>query len=614
MNREIITEILRAWPRAELLGLDGDGAARYNRIQAAFQCYASGGTTMRAAALAQVSRTRFGEFIVRARTIVNGSYFGHRVGLSRQRLSSENKVRESLPSDEKKRKKSKAKGTSGVFKRFSRDHPDLVRIIDDLVIHGKAPGGKKIDGPIPDAIIYSIFVNASTNGGIRAPEFPFNSKKDRGERTVRRYIAKLRSAKASRLQASKDGFEKQYSRTTKDIDDVYSQVECDGYSLDVDYYIEIPGRIPGTVTRIPAKRIWIIAVVERVTQVVLGYSIALGDNYSSSDVLRAVRHCLVPWAKRDLDLPGVGYEEGEVFPSSIPGLDFVCFDEFHVDNAKANLSNLTLSTLENAVNAVPVFGPVSSPNYRASVEGLYSLLQKVAFDHWKNRKVLSLDRVEDAVDLLLAAHNNCRAEGYNCTRVELLRQLAASRGCELRRVSLDHRQTVLKHDLFDTVLVGVDDGKPLVRWQSARYYGACLNRTPSIVGKEAIAMTSASDPRVLELVLLETGEILGEVKIEKRWSYAAHSLATRSWANSDPEIKTLADRAADITRALLLYAARPAKSAPEARKKAVIGRAAKNNTLAPSDQPRQSDSPTRNRGKASVPADIDDFLANLGPV
>ncbi|MDM0037243.1 hypothetical protein QTI33_34310 [Variovorax sp. J22P271] len=599
MSRKIIQEILKQWPPAEQLNLKGEHKTRFNRIQSALKVYATGGTVEAAAKRAKLSRVRFHTLIKRAITLRDGKYFGHRVAKKHERLETENKVRTLFAPGA-------GGGKPGSFSRLIQSHPRLRRILEDLVLHQTYSTGEKVETPIPAVLIYSEFDAAVAREQIHPNDLP-------SRKTLNRYVAKLREKKEHQEQATRDGWIETRSDLVKDIAEVYAQVECDGYSIDIDYYIEIPGRIPNSFTRIRAKRIWLIAIVERVTQTVLGYSIALGANYSASDVLRAVRHALVPNQRRSLTLLGLEYEPGETFPAALPGLAYVCFDEFHVDNAKANLANLTLSTLENGVNAAPIFGPISSPNYRASVEGLFGILQKAAFNHWKSKPVLSLNHIEDAVDVLLAAHNNAKATGYNCTRLELLVELAGARGCELRRVPQGLHGTVFKYDLFETVTISQDGKSPVVRWQNARYYGGCLNRIPSIVGKEAMAMGSADDPRTLELILLATGEILGAVRIESRWSHAPHHLATRGWTFVDEDIKTLTSRASDITRALLLHASEPSKSAPQARKKAVIARDIARSASEADSNELRAETYQRLHSLPSVPSlAVDDFLKDIG--
>jgi hypothetical protein len=110
--------------------------------------------------------------------------------------------------------------------------------------------------------------------------------------------------------------------------------------------------------------------------------LALGQEYNKDDVIQAIQAALAPHRRRQLKIPGLIYKSNGGFPSEVyPDLAYACWNWFRFDNAKANLSELSLHALSEIVGCWPDAGPAGEPNERPYVESFFNIISSHLAHH-----------------------------------------------------------------------------------------------------------------------------------------------------------------------------------------------------------------------------------------
>lgn len=479
------------------------------------------------------------------------------------------------------------KPVPGALQALFNAHSQLRQTMLALVIHGKLPTSTFAvpRSAITASVRNAIFHEECRKLGIKDNEYPFVGAHQGTvalsrwvKREVRRHDQSQRRASDQR-KASDPWFS-----PSEPVSRVLQRVQCDGYSVDVDWEIEVPSMIgEGTVRiRLRGSRLWFIPVIECKSTSILGYSVSLEKNYSASDVARAVRSALVPWKPRQLTIENAKYEPNDGLPNGLdPELAYRCWDEMWLDSLRANWADLSLTTMERTVGCITVVGPVAEPNVRAEVEAVNSLFSQ-AIEMIKKRGPdspepvkgcaevrlpLSYDALLDCIDLLVARYNNSIAPGTTSTRYAIYRDAIKRAKTVLRCVPADMRADCLKYDVFDTAKISEDRGRLQVWWKDARYEGPGLHLREDLGDKEVLVQACSEDPRQIEASVLDDGTQLGILVVEKRFRATPHSLITRRQASDDARAGGFLARCADIVIAARLRAEKEAKSSESARRR-----------------------------------------------
>jgi hypothetical protein len=185
--------------------------------------------------------------------------------------------------------------------------------------------------------------------------WPFNVAKQ-GQITISKYIDKVLngSPEISRKILGGPEAEKKAKAgdgTNRPNLDVFGRVECDAHKMDIRCVINVPSHAGGW-EPILIHRIWVIVIIEVVSRCVLGYCISIRRECSAEDVLRAVRCALTKWIPKKLVFADKVYGVGAGLPSHL-GSKFVgvCWDEFSVDGALANICKRVTKNLKTVVDA-----------------------------------------------------------------------------------------------------------------------------------------------------------------------------------------------------------------------------------------------------------------------
>lgn len=436
---------------------------------------------------------------------------------------------------------------SALFVRY----PLLAKALCDYVLFGKLPGLKKRQALPSFVDVHAFFIRLCDEASIKSPHYPFNSE-SLGRPALRRWVKKIRLQNYLAFVGANNPDEAQMI-TARAPDETspsnrqhcLKRVECDGHKIDIHCVIELPSPTGSGVIRMKIQRLWIIVLIEITSGAILGYSFSFGTNYSAADIMAALRNSLIPWKRRNLTVDNIDYRDGDGFPSgTIDEFSYACFDEFHIDNAKAHLSHLFLNYLRRTVKAVPVFSPPATPNSHSYIEGFFSLLEASGIHQsigttgensqdprGKEKSSdlsyhMTFELLADFIDLLIARINGSPAPNSSLSRLEILRRITSRKTDLIRHLENSERELFSKFDMYVEKTVGLDHGRTVVRFLGVTYTNDSLSFARHLINSAVLIQADSTDLRTISCTLRD-GSFAGVLYAERRWRQTKHGVITR---------------------------------------------------------------------------------------
>lgn len=543
-RNKLLGQDLDSWPKVDPIGMRPEDARAYKRRYTAIRMYQQGRSQKLILEKTGIDRFSLYRFLDRCITPADdGRIMGFR-GLLRF------KHVPMVRSDDPKKLYARCAKPGVLLVLFAR-YPTIRETLWNYAIHGKIEGSKFRELNAPISKIHDLFLALCEKQGIQSPHYPFNSE-SLGKPAIRRWVVKERALHNREFMAASDpdAPTAAFAPDSPDASAVpaercYQRVECDGHKIDLHCVVEIPSGTGEGVIRKKVSRLWIIALIEVISRAILGYSFSFGANYSSVDVMRAIRNAMVPWKRRQLTVTTIGYRDGDGLPNGvIDELGYACFDELWIDNTKAHLSRLFFNYLERTIGAVPVLGPIETPNARPFIEGFFGVLEEAGL-HWmvgttgsnkddprgreQNKDLgsyLTFSQLFDLIDLTITRINGNPGPDSSISRLEVLRRMAKRRTTIVRRVPVVEREKKFKYDSYEPGKISKDHNTMCVRFAGARYYSDILSSALLLLGRSVVIASDSEDLRRIECTL-DDGTSLGTLIVERRWRYTKHSRATR---------------------------------------------------------------------------------------
>jgi transposase InsO family protein len=99
-------------------------------------------------------------------------------------------------------------------------------------------------------------------------------------------------------------------------------VDFDGHKLDIRLHVRYEDSA-GVLEDIDINRVWLLAIIDVFSRVIVGWNLVLSAEYDRNDVRRTIQQALLPQRKRaKLSIPGLQYGATAGFASEvIPRLD-----------------------------------------------------------------------------------------------------------------------------------------------------------------------------------------------------------------------------------------------------------------------------------------------------
>jgi len=579
-------DLLREWDQVNVISLPEEDRDKFQQRVNAVELYAQQESAKNITEQTGICRQELDRFVKRALVVhADGKQAGFRALVPYRQGTM---VRKANP-EKLKARTPKPGALSALFVKFPAIHKGMRA----AAVHGIRDGVKHKDPDMAAAVLQQYFLELCDKAGITYPHYPFVEGRDEpaGLVAIRRWAKKVRTEEAlSRMRHSDDPAVRRAaleqgpeSRSLTRSNRYYKRCEFDGHRIDCPLYVELQSLGSDKTIYVKVDRIWIIVGIELKSTAVLGYSLALGQNYSSRDVVHAVQNCLKPWQRRKLTVSTVDYREGDGMPSgTIPELAFACFDEFSCDNAMAHRADYLLSYLERTTQAVPTWSPVAAPNTHPYVEGFFTLLEELGIhqmptthgssptDIKRKRKVderyhLSYELLADLIDLLVCRINGTKASGAGQSRLELLAEAVRRRSFIVRHIPEESRARFLDFDICEEGRIGRDHGKPVVRFEGARYHNGLLRRAMNLVGRSVTIVASSKNLQTIE-ASLDDGTFLGVLTCEPRWAETPHSVDVRREINRQMNDGSFVSRGSDIVLGFQKHLEIDAKASKKGRR------------------------------------------------
>ena len=405
--------------------------------------------------------------------------------------------------------------------------------------------------------LHKKFVDYCKELGIPDYEFPFTTK-DRGYQTLINYIKMIRNANSSLAISREDPNAIQKFNSTGNGTQIsikpyfpFQTVQLDGHRIDLLYTIEVEDHT-GQIIKIPATRLWVIAVIDVATRAVLGYSVSARENYDHFSVLEAIKNSILP--HKSLSLPyDLKYPDNGGYPSTAyTETEWAIFDTIMLDNAKSHLAHDVIHTLTEELGCCMNFGSVATPESRGVVERLFGTIEKNGFhrlpsttgsnvqdkkrNHPEKNAIkydITFDDVTGILDYLFALYNNSSHSGIDgFTPLEKMGKLIRESGMMPNIIEDENREKIKQLCWFNInrkLRGGYETGRrPILSYQNIHYHAKGCKLDMSLVGQNVIIRVNPDDISRVRLYSKE-GIYLADMVADGEWGSKPHSLKTREY-------------------------------------------------------------------------------------
>ncbi|HWN11961.1 MAG TPA: hypothetical protein VNO50_22220 [Pyrinomonadaceae bacterium] len=541
---------LGTWPSVNTGQWSKVDCDRFVRLQAAIRAYLSGERVKNISKKFRVSRQELSRLLKRCLSQhPDGQIYGWRGIIKHARQKSYVRTK-----PVKSHSRNKRSGDAGAFFQLLDRYPHIAEGIQKLFY--KQQGDREIEEPrIPLMAIFKWFLSACRLAGLTASDYPFCTVSS-GRTALWRYLKHLidvdpqkaisaRGSKHAARRWRKTGHGPSSIKATRP----YQRVEFDGHRFDMSCMILIRHTHGGFVQRL-LHRLWLLVIVDVYTRAILGYHISLNFEYDSTDVLLCVKNAVTPWKPRILTIPGLEYAKGAGLPSGvIPELEWVTFEDFCYDNAKANLAARVLNKITSVIGCAVNPGPVESPERRGIIERLFETLEEATGhrvpsttgshpqdprrtnpDAAAEKFEITLDHLYELMDLVIARYNATPHSGIGYKApLELMAQFAADEDSLMNKIPEDQRDKLglLNVEFKRTVRGNIKEGRrPYINCEGARYRNEILARSPELIGQRLTLVMDPEDPRSVTAFFPDGAE-LGDLTANSFWGVTPHTLEMR---------------------------------------------------------------------------------------
>lgn len=460
---------------------------------------------------------------------------------------------------EKYKRVSNRSGTNsavGQFELLLLKYPSLGAFIADNYFGNKE---KTLEKNMSIAILHNKFLYECRDLGVQDYEYPFNTE-SRGSRSLRRYIEKLKNQNEN-LAVKREGRDarqkfqstgKGHKNSTIPLSP-YSLVQLDGHKIDMLYTVPVLNS-DGSVSNLPATRLWVIAVIDVATRTILGYSLSSEENYNQTDVLAAIKDSIQPRKRIEFTIPGFHYPTESAFPSfEIEEANWALFDAVMLDNAKAHLAHDVVCKITEKLMCAINFGSVATPETRGIVERFFGTLEESGYHRipsttGSNTRDIRRENAEkdavkynvtynDMVELteyLIATYNNSAHSALSGrTPIQVMKERIKNAGmipCIADNKMKEAVEGLTNLIIERTVRGAFSSGKrPYIFYEGVEYRNEAISISMHLVGTKLLLEVNPSDISSI-LAYTEDGIELGYLRASGIWGRRSHSLKTRKEA------------------------------------------------------------------------------------
>lgn len=564
------------WPTIDASIFTQEEKSRFDRISLGFRDYLSTGALGRSALEAGCSKSHFLSILNRCLSIFDGNILGWSGLISHLRVSGY------------KRRKPPAqgrKGQAGVFSQFLLENPQIKEKLDDLI---KSGGGGRIKaGMATRKSVYRGFKAVCVNAGFTDKQYPLNTR-SKGRRSIERYIdAQIKhdssitsvwcgkeASVGRRLGTGKRSFE--FSMAPLDV------VGIDAHKIHCIGVVKING--PAGKQIIPISRLWLVAYLDKRSRCGLGYSVAIRDELSSSNIEDAILCGNNEWKPRQLIIKGLEYLPGACLPcGNIPGLNFCRPNVLLLDNAAQHFSNRIAEKLRRNLGCFVTWGSVGAWWRNSVTERLFKTLETYGFQrlpsttgsnavdfHGDNSVRAAIDaeiewdELIDLVDLIFTGYNVTSSQGLgNQSPLQVLERGIKDQSFIPRKPLPATANTPRLGIVVEvrTVRGSIKPGSvknPYLEIDKARYSSPALAARFELIGESITVHIDERDMRVVAAYTMK-GQPIGDLNVlTAGWRDTRHDRDMRKSVNQLITDGEIGRHVSDYIYEYLIYLAKKA--------------------------------------------------------
>lgn len=335
----------------------------------------------------------------------------------------------------------------------------------------------------------------------------------------------------------------------------YDIVELDEHKAHFLGSIGIPS--PKGLRWCPIRRVTIILVVDRVSGVVLGYSVTFRREARARDVTLAISRAVGPTALRTLSLDGLSYPDGAGFPSgSIDGCARCGWNMLLIDNALSHYAHEILGRVRETVGCAMNFGAIRRFERRSIAELVFKELSRIGFhrilsttgSHSQDPRRrdaeraaakfrMSMDAILDLIEMVVAEYNTRKGK-MNCGigGLDYLRQMMSDHTLGFLSPSLPQpadgdvplHLAIEKGRIAGSKTTGV---RPYIQLDEVPYTNPDLAGRWDLIGTPIYKHIDEANVQCFDACLAD-GTPLGTVDAQGRWGNTPHSREARRQINA----------------------------------------------------------------------------------
>ncbi|MFM0008502.1 hypothetical protein PQR57_47425 [Paraburkholderia dipogonis] len=449
-------------------------------------------------------------------------------------------------------------GMSCVLQHVLASYPDLegdlLRTLDERR-GDRSPQNFKIRG----MTLVRLFYAKLKRLGVGKNEWPFTPDY-RGERTIEKYMkGLLRGRSFTQAVRNAGGHEALAHLPTGTghmpvipYAEPFDAVEIDAYHIDA-FLTVLFGTPEGTDIEIILDRLWLLAIVERMSTAVLAHKVVYSSEVSASDVASLIRDAICKvWQPKALKNRGFEYLPTGGLPSGvIPEARHAVWNVTLLDGALANLAKRIHDDVRKSTGFVVMWGAPGHFEHRPNVERTFRRIAQNVFHQFPSttgsnprsgrakdpeaaakKHRIHVEETEELVDVFFAEHNGTPGErnSFN-SPLETLRYFICGENPKTMLRTLPHADNEKPRLALRTKRVPVRGSvrsgrRPYIQFENVHYTNPLLSDSHWLLGKEITIHIDDDDLRQVN-AFLPSGAELGILVAAGKWGITKHDIKTR---------------------------------------------------------------------------------------
>lgn len=428
--------------------------------------------------------------------------------------------------------------------------------------------------------IHREFIKLLRNANIADDEWPFNTQ-NRGYNALIKYCHRLRDDNLGRWVSARVGKDAARRGVVgngyKPLIPVlrpYSHVQLDFHKIDASSIILLENDYGGQL-EIPLSRWHIGLLADERSSAVLGACVALESNPSGDSVLETIESALIDYSEEHHSLAFAFLSKEKILPNQyFSELRYQCFSSLKMDNAWSNSATEVVNNVIDTVGCAVNFGPVRAWWRRSLIERIFGELTRKGLQRLPSTygngasdtrrcdptgtavafKIMLSELIE-IVFGCIQQYNNSISEGLQFTTP--LNVLQSSLAKPLSGFFPQPLATQTQNTL--TLLSHIEEGfvrgnlskhiRPHIRSDRCRYTNDVLANSYHLIGKKLVLYINRRDVRQVRATIKDTGEDIGFLLPERRWSGSAISVRERKIINRSGLAMQIQDEREDVVAA-----------------------------------------------------------------